>query len=214
LLRQPFRPSLPTPFVLFVYFPSQTFSQSPLIPPFFLSLLIFVQTSYIRLPLSPVSFPFYWYSPTLWLFSNYHLYFLIFFFSFTFIFLIAYYLLFLFFYFSISFLFFPVFFIFILLSVSFHSSFFRLLHSFFLFPVLLVLFPFTFLFLFLLVFSFYLHPSWLFLFPLAFIFSLYVLSNSETAVVLVCIPRVPLRTRWFRNCSLIVSAWGTLGASS
>lgn len=115
MLRQSSRPSLPTPFVLFVYFPSQTFSQSPLIPPFFLSLLIFVQTSYIRLSLSPVSFPFYWYSPTLWLFSNYHLYFLIFF-SFTFIFLIAYYLLFL------SFLF--------LYFISFFS---RFLHIYFAF---------------------------------------------------------------------------------
>ena len=214
MLRQPSRPSLPTPFVLFVYFPSQTFSQSPLIPPF---LFVF---AYIRPDLLYSSTSFSCLFSLLLIFSNSLIVFQLslifshFFFSFTFIFLIAYYLLFLFFYFSISFLFFPVFFIFILLSVSFHSSFFRLLHSFFLFPVLLVLFPFTFLFLFLLVFSFYLHPSWLFLFPLIFIFSLYVLSNSETAVVLVCIPRVPLRTRWFRNCSLIVSAWGTLGASS
>lgn len=65
----------PPPFVLFVYFPSHPFSRSLLLPSFFLSLLILVQSR----PLSPIFFPSHWYSPTdIRLFSNCHLYFLIF----------------------------------------------------------------------------------------------------------------------------------------
>lgn len=219
----------PPPFVLFVYFPSHPFSRSLLLPSFFLSLLILVQSR----PLSPIFFPSYWYSPTdIRLFSNCHLYFLIFqfpvFLVFSLVYLIAYHLL-LPSPFSFSPCFIPrlsrflrVHFAFCFFSFHFLSSFmysFSSLLSFFLSHVPLVLFPLALPFPFArILFPFHPHPSRLspFFSSLVFISSAcnILLSNSGAAVVLVCIPRVPLRTRWFRNCSLIVSAWGTLGASS
>lgn len=126
----------PPSFVLFVYFPSHPFSQSLRLLSFFLSLLALVWS----LPLPPVSFLSHWYSPTLRLFSNCHLYFLIFQFpvflkSFLLIYLIAYYLLlhlprFLY----ASFLIFLVFFTFVLLSISSPSIFFCFLHFLFSLP--------------------------------------------------------------------------------
>lgn len=125
----------PPPFVLFVYFPSHPFSRSLLLPSFFLSLPILVQSR----PLSPIFFPSYRYSPTdIRLFSNCHLYFLIFqfpvflvFFSFT-LSLTIYLCLHLSRLLHASFLVSPAIFVFILFSppsTSSHPSCIRFLHS-------------------------------------------------------------------------------------
>lgn len=111
---------------------------------------------------------------------------------------------------------FPVFFMFIFLSlpslsISFTLNFFVFFTSFFLFVLYFTrsisshssgLFFARLYFI-----SFLSHPSWRScFFFLLLSFPLRTTSSAtEEVVVLVCIPRVPLRTRWFRNCSLIVS---------